>query len=125
MSSTKYAKLIEEVGHCELCGSKRNMEVHHIVPKVCCEGIIDADREDNLIVVCGSCHSRLTPRRFLPQYGINKLPEHKHPVKMKRFYDNLDKCYDMVDIIDLVDFIWADYLDKPHRDAIQERLGIV
>lgn len=53
---------------CELCGSKLNLEVHHKIPKVCG----GTDDEDNLILVCGLCHYKLTPKKTLQRIGIEK-----------------------------------------------------
>lgn len=61
-------KVVEEAGRCELCGSTRGLEAHHIIPIVC--GGNDSER--NLICVCQSCHARLTPRAELLKYGREK-----------------------------------------------------
>jgi len=118
---------VEDVGHCELCGSKRNLEVHHIVPRCACEGIIDSNVDDNLIVVCGSCHSKLTPKRFLCKYGINKMPlssgrgTQSELKSMRFFYDHLVDCKD---IIDLVEYIWAPWLSEEEKNARAETIGL-
>jgi len=118
---------VEDVGHCELCGSKRNLEVHHIVPRTACDGIIDPNEDDNLIVVCGSCHSKLTPKRFLCNYGKNKMPieggkgNHKQLWDMRFFYEHLTECDD---IVDLVEYIWAPWLTKEEKDARAETIGL-
>jgi len=66
-------QLIDETGgRCELCGSKRGIEVHHIIPRCCAIEGVDLDHIDNLIVVCRSCHSKLTPRSILSQYGTQR-----------------------------------------------------
>lgn len=71
--NSKYSRLIDEVGNrCELCGSKRNVEVHHIIPKICGINGIDLECDDNLIVVCSTCHGKLTPRSILTKWGIKK-----------------------------------------------------
>ena len=56
---------------CELCGSTWNCEIHHIIP-VCLGG---TDDDDNLVVVCGRCHTRLTPKRILTKIGLDKLKQ--------------------------------------------------
>lgn len=28
-------KFIDEIGRCELCGSRRNLQLHHMIPLVC------------------------------------------------------------------------------------------
>ena len=98
--------LIREIGCCELCGDKRNLEVHHIIPQVAKIDGLDIDDLDNLIVVCGKCHNRLTPRRYLQKYGIAKMPRefNKEDIdKARKFYDGL---LDTEDIIDLVENIY-------------------
>ena len=60
--------IIEEAGRCELCGSKRSLEVHHIIP-VSCGG--DNSR-DNLLCVCRRCHATLTPHSLLTKIGLDK-----------------------------------------------------
>lgn len=72
INANLHKKLIEEVGRCELCGSRRGLEVHHIVPHVIAIHGVDFDCEDNLLVVCSNCHSRLTPRKFLTSIGVRK-----------------------------------------------------
>jgi 5-methylcytosine-specific restriction endonuclease McrA len=99
-------ELISDVERCELCGSKRNLEVHHIIPRCCEIKGIDLDDYDNLIVVCNGCHAKLTPRRMLTKYGIAKLQYNNDISNMKKFYDSLEGCYDMGGIIDLVEEIW-------------------
>lgn len=61
-------RCVEEAGRCELCGSRRSLEAHHIIPVA----IQDIDSPENLICVCGSCHSKLTPRSLLTKIGLNK-----------------------------------------------------
>lgn len=54
---------------CELCGSVKGLEVHHIIPIVCGGD----DSVDNLICVCRKCHALLTPRSVLTKIGIAKV----------------------------------------------------
>lgn len=128
-------KLIEEVGRCELCGSRRNLEVHHIIPR--CTYIsgmnIDLDDEDNLIVVCGSCHARLTPRRMLTKYGIAKMPisgddEYvESKLKMQYFYKILQRldCHITIqEWFDVVEYVFADYLSDEDKRERKDRLGL-
>ena len=61
-------QVVEDAGRCELCGSKRGLEAHHIIPVVC--GGDDSD--ENLICICQCCHARLSPRRVLTKLGIKK-----------------------------------------------------
>lgn len=53
---------------CELCGSQRKLEVHHIIPIVA----NGDDDKDNLIVLCEKCHGILTPKSYLTRYGQKK-----------------------------------------------------
>lgn len=69
IQSPEAKQLLREHSCCELCGDKRNLEVHHIIPVVCG----GSDNINNLIVVCGVCHSKLTPKGELSKIGINKL----------------------------------------------------
>lgn len=62
-------KVVKEAGRCELCGSRRGLEAHHIIPVVCGGD----DSYDNLICVCQCCHARLTPRSILTKFGIKKV----------------------------------------------------
>lgn len=76
----EHIKYIDEIGRCELCGSRKNLQLHHIIPLVCeplgWENVlkkpVQLDIEDNWIVVCSSCHSKLTPKNLLTKYGLNK-----------------------------------------------------
>lgn len=52
---------------CELCGSSRQLELHHIVPRVCGGD----NSEENLILICKRCHALLTPTSLLTKIGIN------------------------------------------------------
>ena len=124
-------ELIEQVGHCELCGSRRNLEVHHIIPRVASIQGIDLDDEDNLIVVCGSCHSKLTPRRMLTKYGIAKLPvgggSQGSKSLMMKFYKMIEnknfEC-DVEDLLDIVELVFADYLSEDDIRERKDRLGL-
>ena len=59
-------KVIQENVKCELCGSRRNLEAHHIIPIV----YGGDDSLENLLCVCASCHVKLTPRSLLTKKGI-------------------------------------------------------
>ena len=65
MNSDEFRKSID---HCELCGARRSLELHHIIPT----SLGGPDEEDNWIMLCVNCHSRLTPRRILQRLGIEK-----------------------------------------------------
>ena len=127
-------QLIDDVGgRCELCGSRRNMEVHHIIPRCVATELpgFNIHDKDNLLVVCGSCHAKLTPRRMLIKYGIAKLPVNEGTQasrsQMRKFYNALERkdfYMDGADFIDLVELIFADYLTKEQQDERKERLGL-
>ena len=119
-------KLIDEVGHCELCGSRRNLEVHHIIPR-CVETFgIDLDNENNLIVVCSCCHAKLTPKKLLTSYGIAKAKAEGTDAKLIQFYNlvsDLD-IYDAIDVVDLVEYVFSKTISKERRDELSAKLGI-
>ena len=72
MDSILREKLIEEAGaKCELCGSRRGLDVHHIIPRVCG----GPDLSENLIVACAGCHGKLTPKGLLTKYGQHKYDQ--------------------------------------------------
>ena len=88
-------KFIDEIGRCELCGSRRNLQLHHIIPMVCENEFIDLDIEDNWLCVCGSCHAKLTPKNILVKYGISKVKENNKKILkrtkfLKAVYAELD-----------------------------------
>lgn len=62
-------KVLRMCERCELCGSMRNLEVHHIIPLVIEIEEIDLNCEENLLVVCKKCHAMLTPHRLLTKIG--------------------------------------------------------
>ncbi len=105
----KRKHLIEDVGHCELCGSKRNLEVHHIIPLVCSLETFDLDIQDNWIVVCGVCHARLTSRSLLTKYGLRKTIEKQN--RVKEFYSRINEIADesvcIEDILDIFDELFT------------------
>lgn len=76
--SPEARQLLREHHCCELCGDTRNLEVHHIIPVVC-GGSNDIN---NLIVICGACHAKLTPKNELIKLGIQKA--HADGVKSGR-----------------------------------------
>ena len=98
-------KVVEEAGKCELCGSKRGLEAHHIIPVVCGGD----DSEDNLICVCQCCHARLTPRAILVRLGIRKT---QHSYSKREFklelYDKIEEIgkqrgYDLHTVFDAIE----------------------
>lgn len=55
-------QLINEVGHCERCGSFDNLQVHHIIP-VRLAPALALDRS-NLQVLCRTCHQTETGKEI-------------------------------------------------------------
>ncbi len=47
----------EKKGKCEICGSKVNLQVHHILPRSECP-CLTFDKE-NLMLLCGDCHKKI------------------------------------------------------------------
>lgn len=93
-----------EINRCELCGSKRNLEVHHIIPIIC-----GGDNEsDNLIAICGNCHTRLTPKRILTRIGLWSEDGKTEVTKMRfhRFFKKIEEQNDGTlsasDVLDMV-----------------------
>lgn len=67
MPTARKEKLIREANYqCELCGRGRGeLEIHHIIPYT----LTGDDSDENLIVLCSSCHARLTPKSKLTKLG--------------------------------------------------------
>lgn len=56
------ANVIKEVGCCERCGSKNNLQVHHLVAvRYAPERFLD---RNNLMVLCRTCHQNETQREI-------------------------------------------------------------
>lgn len=73
-------------GHsqCELCGSPKSLELHHIVPRV----FGGPDEVDNWIAICSICHTKLTPKRILTKRGIENVRPSQPIID---FYERLDE----------------------------------
>lgn len=90
MNSEK-RKFIDEIGQCELCGSKRNLRLHHMIPLVCENEFINLDVQDNWLCVCGACHAKLTPRNLLCKYGISNVKKNNEKIlKRQKFLGAID-----------------------------------
>ena len=106
----RYRRFVDDVGKCEMCGSKRGLEVHHIIPLTCANDFIDLDTEENWICLCEVCHKRLTPHKLLIKYGISKNREAE---KVLAFYEELNErieageSVDFGTACDLVDKYWG------------------
>ena len=113
MKSTNWLELVNKVDKkCELCGSSRNIEVHHIIPRCCQIDGIDIDDKENLLVVCSSCHGKLTPKSMLSRYGIVKAK--KKGKLLSEFYSIVESRIDEnegispVEVMDIVDLVFGD-----------------
>lgn len=90
MTSEKQ-KFIDEIGRCELCGSRRNLQLHHMIPLVCENEFIDLDVEDNWLCVCSACHAKLTPKNLLCKYGISNAKKNNDKIlKRSKFLNAID-----------------------------------
>lgn len=56
---------------CELCGSNKSLEVHHIIPL----SFGGDNSEENMIVVCRMCHTKLTPHKLLTKKGLENAKQ--------------------------------------------------
>lgn len=78
---------MREHDRCELCGETINLELHDIIPLTARIDGLDIDCTDNYVCVCEKCHKRLTPRRLLQRYGIERAKEHDEKLKhIKQFW---------------------------------------
>lgn len=89
MTKDEFRKSID---HCELCGCRRSLELHHIVPLTCG----GPDNEENWIMVCVNCHARLTPRRILQRIGIDRRKEDDRVRKFFPVFRLLQFCIDQI-----------------------------
>ena len=104
---------------CELCGSSKGVECHHILP-MCLEGYgVDFDVESNYISVCRKCHALLTPKDLLSKYGVEKS-RHGAVVLLylkRRFYKIMGEILDSGNEVSAVEA--CDIFDK----AVEECMG--
>ena len=62
--------------------------MHHVIPMVCeplpwqnlLKKPVKLDIEDNWLVVCCNCHSKLTPKNLLTKYGLNKAVQNNERI---------------------------------------------
>ena len=80
----EHKKYLKNFARCELCGSPKSLELHHIIPIT----FGGPDVMDNWIAICHGCHAKLTPKRLLVNKGIAK---HFNPIH--DFYKALDDAY--------------------------------
>ena len=87
---------------CELCGSRKGVECHHILP-MCMEMFgVNFDVEDNYLSVCRKCHALLTPRPLLAKIGNERSRwDGNVPLQIRwRFYDTIGKMLDNGEYVD-------------------------
>lgn len=118
IQSEPMKRVVKEAKCCELCGSSRTLEAHHIIPLVCG----GTDTIDNLIAICGRCHSILTPRKILQNIGIENT---KCRDQLNRIYDSFyneigrsleeGTLIDEFDVFDKVIFAEKERLDRLDR----------
>ena len=102
-------KVVDEAGRCELCGSRRGLEAHHIIP-VFAGG---DNSEENLICVCSACHSRLTPRAKLCKLGLDKVKSRNFLASLwNEIYDKCENAEGICDIFDAVDETFVNAIEK-------------
>ena len=89
----KYNKMRDEIGKCELCGSRRDLEMHHIIPLSLIEDNPYVDTEENLLCVCSKCHALLTPRKVLTSIGVRKAQKKYNDINSRclLFYETINK----------------------------------
>lgn len=112
--------LLKAINACELCGNTRNLEVHHIIPLCTSVPSIDLENKDNLIVICGNCHTRLTNKSMLTKYGLakkrkiyhlqNKINEYRR--KYYETFDEYDGYFSQCDMFDEFDKWIKDLSDE-------------
>ena len=93
---------IDEFRRCELCGCKRSLELHHIIPAVLGGG----DSDDNLILLCGGCHAKLTPKKELAKIGAraNGAKRNIPLCNAQKVFDEIGRR-DAVSAVEVMDII--------------------
>ena len=113
MNKKEYLKLTDK---CELCGSPKKLEIHHIIP-LCAGG---EDVFENWICICKSCHSKLTPSGQLTRIGLNALKIRNNIIAIyEEFYNEIQNQLDCLqgdfsflsanDIMDIFDNVYEKY----------------
>ena len=98
MRANKTSKAIPK-DKCELCGSVRGLEIHHIVPV----SVGGTDDKENLLCVCKKCHALLTPTGLLI-----KRAQRVRDIQL-RFYEHMERLCNAGIPPDFCDV--CDYLD--------------
>lgn len=89
MTSEKREFIDDAEGRCQLCGRKRDLELHHIIPLA----YGGPDIKENWIMVCRACHALLTPHRALTLAGLRKTKMVYATKLIKITVDMLDKAF--------------------------------
>ena len=118
--SYSYQKFKKE--KCELCGSEKTLEVHHIFPlqlQDFCSAYsnsIDLNTEENCITVCSKCHGLLTNRSLATKIGQACFRwKQNSDQKIVRFYETLNEiaeCGDRFDEFDVLDIFDSIFFSK-------------
>lgn len=114
-----YRTMRDEIGKCELCGSKRDLEMHHIVPLSLIEDNPYADTQENLLCVCGKCHALLTPRKVLTSIGVRKAINRNSNQKVIEFYKKLNEITgngDALTVEEILNIFDTIFIDKKQGD---------
>ena len=87
-------------GECQVCGWQRDLEVHHIIPRIHGGG----DHPNNLVTLCRECHDLVSENK----HHIYDYPELSNGISIKnriKYYNLLKQSKDptLADIIK-----WAD-----------------
>lgn len=105
-------KVLSEHERCELCGSKRELQAHHIIPV----GLGGRDVEENILCVCAKCHTLLTPTSIMTKNAINTHRDLQ--IKFYQHFHNLSLAGERYSAVDVMD-----YLDEeifPYVDILQQ-----
>lgn len=112
MTKSNYLKISDR---CELCGSPKKLEIHHIIP-LCVGG---EDVLDNWICVCKSCHSKLTPTGQLSRIGLKTLKVRNNILSIySEFYERIQNELDngssisSIEIMDIFDEVYEKYANE-------------
>ena len=94
-------KVMKENDRCELCGSTRELEAHHIIPRV----LGGRDVPENILCVCKKCHCLLTPKSELTKIGQHKSDGASFAAQFYRHFEELTKYGERFTIDDVFDYL--------------------
>ena len=113
---------LKEHERCELCGSKRELQAHHIIP-ICVGG---PDVQANILVVCKKCHALLTPSSILTAFGIQRMRSQygDEPVVsiQRKIYERCDDICESGDSLDVIEVF--DIMDEEFKKFIEENVCV-